>query len=227
MEKQCAQCEEQYCQKRIRDDLPEGCPMLAEGCIEEMAAQYDPEEIRAFYADSLESMRRSFGRYPRIIEAVEFCRLRGYRKIGVAYCSGMLRFGRAVSEVFEREGFEVCSVGCKLGGFSPEELTGTPPPAPPEGRGDARPPRAVCNPIGQAMLLNEQGTQFNVVAGLCVGHDSLFFQYSRAPCTVVVLKDRLFPDQCRPSVDRALHWRDAESGGETSSAGNLERKEPV
>ena len=27
--------------------------------------------------------------------------------------------------------------------------------------------------------------------GLCVGHDSLFFRYSAAPCTVLAVKDRL------------------------------------
>jgi len=31
----------------------------------------------------------------------------------------------------------------------------------------------------------------NVLIGLCVGHDSLFFKYSRAPVTVLVAKDRV------------------------------------
>ena len=39
---------------------------------------------------------------------------------------------------------------------------------------------SMCNPILQAMLLNEAGTQFNIVLGLCVGHDSLFFRYARS-----------------------------------------------
>ena len=49
----------------------------------------------------------------------------------------------------------------------------------------------MCNPIGQAMIMNEAKTQFNVVLGLCVGHDSLFFKYSEALCTVLAVKDRL------------------------------------
>lgn len=207
----CAVCQSQRCQIRQRDDLPDDCPMLAEGCIENMRSLYETLEVKDFYADSLVSMGQSFGTMPRIIEAVNFCRLRGYKKIGVAYCSGMLRFGRAVTQVFQQNGFEVCSVGCKLGGFSPEELTGQPfkptgmPPRP-KPQGD-RPPRAICNPIGQAKLLNEEKTEFNVVVGLCVGHDSLFFKYSEAPCTVVVLKDRLYPEQCLPSIESALDWK--------------------
>ena len=50
---------------------------------------------------------------------------------------------------------------------------------------------SICNPIGQAMYLNEEKTDFNVVVGLCVGHDSLFFKYSEAPTTVFAVKDRV------------------------------------
>ena len=47
-----------------------------------------------------------------------------------------------------------------------------------------------CNPIAQALLLNEVKTEFNIVVGLCVGHDSLFIKYSEAPVTVLIAKDR-------------------------------------
>ena len=46
------------------------------------------------------------------------------------------------------------------------------------------------NPIYQAEKLNEHDTDFNVVIGLCVGHDSLFINHSKAPCTVLSVKDR-------------------------------------
>jgi uncharacterized metal-binding protein len=49
----------------------------------------------------------------------------------------------------------------------------------------------LCNPVGQAALLAKAGTQFNVVIGLCVGHDSMFFMHSKAPVTVLVAKDRV------------------------------------
>ena len=50
----------------------------------------------------------------------------------------------------------------------------------------------MCNPITQAELLNDAGVDFNVLVGLCVGHDSLFFKYAKAPVTVLVVKDRVF-----------------------------------
>ena len=49
----------------------------------------------------------------------------------------------------------------------------------------------MCNPIAQAFVLNDEQTEFNIVMGLCVGHDSLFLKYSNAPCTVLAAKDRL------------------------------------
>ena len=33
-----------------------------------------------------------------------------------------------------------------------------------------------CNPVLQAQLLNEAGTELGIVMGLCVGHDSLFYK---------------------------------------------------
>jgi uncharacterized metal-binding protein len=50
----------------------------------------------------------------------------------------------------------------------------------------------MCNPISQAEILNNEGAEFNIVVGLCVGHDSLFFKYAKAPTTVLVAKDRVF-----------------------------------
>ena len=50
---------------------------------------------------------------------------------------------------------------------------------------------AMCNPVGQAVLLNDSGCEFNIVLGLCVGHDSLFFRHSEGPVTVLVAKDRV------------------------------------
>jgi len=43
----------------------------------------------------------------------------------------------------------------------------------------------------QANLLNDAETDFNILVGLCVGHDSLFFKYSDAMTTVLIAKDRV------------------------------------
>lgn len=49
----------------------------------------------------------------------------------------------------------------------------------------------MCNPIHQALRLNAENTEFNIVMGLCVGHDSLFYKYSEALVTTLVAKDRV------------------------------------
>lgn len=43
----------------------------------------------------------------------------------------------------------------------------------------------------ETRLLNRTGTNLNVTAGLCVGHDSLFCKYSEAYVTTLVAKDRV------------------------------------
>ncbi len=49
----------------------------------------------------------------------------------------------------------------------------------------------MCNPIFQAKLMNKEKTHFNVLLGLCVGHDSLFFKHADAYTTVLAVKDRV------------------------------------
>lgn len=49
----------------------------------------------------------------------------------------------------------------------------------------------MCNPIGQALLMNEQKTECNILLGLCVGHDTLAMKYLEAPTTVLAVKDRV------------------------------------
>jgi len=49
----------------------------------------------------------------------------------------------------------------------------------------------MCSPITQADILNAANTEFNIVFGLCVGHDSLFMRYSDALSTVLIAKDRV------------------------------------
>ncbi len=50
---------------------------------------------------------------------------------------------------------------------------------------------AICNPIGQALVLNDFETDLNIIVGLCVGHDILFTRYSRSPVTTFIVKDRV------------------------------------
>jgi len=39
--------------------------------------------------------------------------------------------------------------------------------------------------------LNDVKTELNILLGLCVGHDTIFLEFSEAPCTILAVKDRV------------------------------------
>ena len=109
-----------------------------------------------------------------------------YKRLGIAFCGGLHSEARAFSDILNAQDFTVVSVMCKCGGISKEKLNVSD-----EQKiriGEFEP---MCNPIIQATILNEEETDFNILVGLCVGHDSLFFKYSKAFTTVLIAKDRV------------------------------------
>lgn len=122
----------------------------------------------------------------RIEEIMEFAGKMHYHRLGMAFCIGLRNEAKAVEKIFSARGFDVVSAACKVG-RAPKELIGV----------DKSQQivmgaeEAMCNPILQAMILNHEKTDFNVLIGLCVGHDSLFLKYAEAPCTVLAVKDRV------------------------------------
>lgn len=123
---------------------------------------------------------------PRMLEICEFAHKMGYTKLGLAFCGGLAEEAAVVDRILKGHGFETVSVVCKAGAIPKEEIG-----LRDEEKVHIGNHESMCNPILQAMLLNEAGTQFNVVLGLCVGHDSLFFKYIGAPATVLAVKDRV------------------------------------
>ena len=49
----------------------------------------------------------------------------------------------------------------------------------------------MCNPLLQAELMNRSQVDFNILLGLCVGHDTLALRHLEAPATVLAVKDRM------------------------------------
>ncbi|MDO4870072.1 MAG: DUF1847 domain-containing protein [Bacillota bacterium] len=122
-------------------------------------------------------------RMSRVEETVEFASRMGYSKIGIATCIGLIKESRVLAKILRDHGFEVYAVACKVGGVDKTNL------GIPEEYKEVGP--NICNPISQAMILNEKKTDMNIVMGLCVGHDMLFYQYAEAPTTTLVVKDRV------------------------------------
>jgi len=123
---------------------------------------------------------------PRIVEIIEFAQKMNFTRIGLAFCGGLTHEAGIVVDILEKHEFKVINVSCKIGGIPKEKI----------GVKDSEKintgnHESMCNPIGQALILNQENTDFNVLLGLCVGHDSLFLKYVAAPTTILAVKDRV------------------------------------
>ena len=177
---------------------PDFCPMQTCGdLIERSRREYDAPGVLAFAKQAaLQEAEGYAGRElgydhvrplkPRIEEIIEFARKMNYRRLGLAFCIGLRKEAGIVEKLLASKGFDMISAGCKVGRVPKEALGLTDDQKIAVGKFES-----MCNPILQAMILNHEQTDFNVLLGLCVGHDSLFFQYAKAPVTVLAVKDRL------------------------------------
>lgn len=129
---------------------------------------------------------RGYMKWTRVEDTIEFARLMGYSKLGIACCIGLKREGAILASVLKHNGFKVFSAICKTGAV-PKEKVGV------KDVEKLRPGEfeAMCNPVAQAMLLDSCGAELNIVVGLCVGHDAIFARASRAPVTTLIAKDRV------------------------------------
>ena len=116
-------------------------------------------------------------------ETILFAKRMGYHKIGIATCVALIRESRILAKMLRANGFEVYGVACKAGEIFKDTLD-----IPPHHQG---PGPVACNPVLQAQLLNQEGTDMNIVMGLCVGHDSLFYKHAKAVTTTLIVKDRV------------------------------------
>jgi len=185
----CHLCGTQACgQEEGAAEHPDFCPMPGhEELLREVHELYMQDEAtRTFAAAAARTEAGGYCRDTRVEEIMHFARRIGVSHLGIACCVGLKREARLAIEIFEAGGLQVSCVICKAGRVPKEDI----------GLSDdekIRPGQfeTLCNPIAQARLLAAAGTGLNVVVGLCVGHDSLFFQHSQAPVTVLVAKDRV------------------------------------
>lgn len=142
----------------------------------------EPENNRIAVA-AAEVEYEGYGKRTRIEEVVQFAHKLGVKKIGIATCLGLIEESRMIAKILRINGFEVVGAVCKAGA-TPKVEIGIPQECEAVGVN-------MCNPVLQAELLNDAGTELNLIVGLCVGHDSLFIKHSKALCTSVITKDRV------------------------------------
>lgn len=198
----CAQCPykapDRLCQNK-NGKYPDNCPTLnMPELLEEslIAIKEDPEILEFTRQASIQEASGYFNRElgyahvraskTRIEEIMEFSDRMNYKRLGLAFCIGLRKEAASVEKIFSSYGFTVVSAICKTG-RTPKNDIGIKK----EDQIVPDHPEAMCNPVLQAMILNKESTDFNVLLGLCVGHDSLFFKYAESPCTVLAVKDRM------------------------------------
>lgn len=180
----CVDCGTQNCKFKTRT-YPDFCltTHLKDEDLQWALERYDDARNHEIMVASAEVEYEGYCQWTRVEEIMQFARKIHAHKIGIANCIGLVNEARIFARILRANGFEVFSVICKVAG-TPKASIGIP--AECENIGPA-----MCNPILQARLLNKAQTDLNVVIGLCVGHDSLFYKYSDAYVTTLVTKDRV------------------------------------
>ena len=182
----CAECTQHGCHLRDITKTMKCCPCKNEEILEKAEELYkQPENYKiANTAALVES--EGYGMLCRMEEIMLFCKKAGFNKIGLVFCLGLKDEAKEVNKILKHNGFEVVSVICKNGMF-PKSTVGLKNEQTLSGCAE----ETMCNPIGQALLMNEQKTECNILLGLCVGHDTLAMKYLEAPTTVLAVKDRV------------------------------------
>ncbi|MDO8691642.1 MAG: DUF1847 domain-containing protein [Dehalococcoidia bacterium] len=185
----CADCITQACMSHtIAEDAPAYCPTLGfDDVVDKTRAELrDDSRLHNLAVAAARTEAAGYLKWTRVEEIVYFARQIGAKKLGIATCVGLIQESRLASKIFRKQGFKVVSVCCKVGSLDKSEVG-----LGPEERIHPGNFEAICMPLAQAEILNQRRTDLNILVGLCVGHDSLFFKRSEAPTTVLVVKDRV------------------------------------
>lgn len=180
----CAECTHYECSKKEKGTLPKPCPMRDEDLMSSSFKEYEKDENKEFYVSSSEMEALGYCQWTRLREIMEFAKRMDYHRLGLAFCRGLRNEARITSRILRENGFDVISVICKTGGIDKDAIGIAHKVHPCEYE-------PMCNPIAQARFLEKAETEFNIVLGLCVGHDSMFFKYSHTLATVLAVKDRV------------------------------------
>jgi len=182
----CSYCARKRCFVGDLSQAPAFCPSLSRQEVLTEAKERLKEPENRQMAQDVARTWKDYGKLTRVEETVLYARLRGYKKLGRAFCVGLSQEAEQMTNLLLNEGFEVASACCMSGALCSDDV-GLPEQDKivPEGR------QPMCNPIGQAALLDSEGCELNIILGLCVGDDTLFIKHSKAPVTVLAVKDRV------------------------------------
>ena len=173
IELSCADCGAKAC-CNADGPLPPFCTTTAlePGELEEALALSNHPENQAVLHSAAQVEYEGYCKMTRVEEIMAFARR-----------VGLLKESHALARILRANGFQVYAVACKAGRVDKSAV----------GIDEACKAVGVnmCNPILQARHLNRLGTELNIVVGLCVGHDSMFYKYAEGLTTTLIAKDRV------------------------------------
>lgn len=187
LQRSCVDCGLKGCMEQDDGKFPDFC--LTQAMTEDerntVVQKYlDNPILQKMSVAAAEVEDETYCKSTRVEDTMAFARKIGAKKLGIATCGGLLEESRILARILRKNDFEVVAAVCKIGntpkskvGVSADKTKNTGP--------------IMCNPILQAEALNKAGTDLNIVVGLCVGHDCLFYRHSNAFCTTLVAKDRV------------------------------------
>jgi len=183
---QCSYCARKRCFIGDLSQAPDFCPSrIAPELIEQAKTKLQEPENQQMAQDVARTWK-DYGKLTRVEETILYAKLRGCQKLGLAFCVGLSEEAELFCNLLQNEGFNVVSVSCMCGALSSDDVD-----LPEEEKIFPGVRQAMCNPIGQAAVLDAQGCDLNILLGLCVGDDTLFIKHSKAPVTVLAVKDRV------------------------------------
>jgi len=168
----CAQCEDKICS--------DGKDCFSQA--DNHKQLYQDSSIAELHRAASAIEARYYSKETRLGEVILWAKELGYQRVGLAFCIGLSEEARIIDEILSKH-FEVVSVCCKVCGIDKKDFDLP--------QISSRNQEVMCNPAGQAQLLNDAGTQLSVLCGLCVGHDAIFAKVSNAPVTTLIAKDRV------------------------------------
>jgi uncharacterized metal-binding protein len=213
---QCIKCVGQFCRDEEckQEQLPEFCPMKHKKKVVEKAIEkYFEKENNEIYINSTINEQQSYeivrgrriGVRPRLLELIQFSKMMGWKRLGVAYCGGVTREAKRIVEILEGADLKVYSVRCTCGNTD-KTVVGVPKEYKISNLfGEPDKFEAGCNPIVQADVLNSESLNLHIIVGLCVGHDLAFTKYSKAPVTTLLVKDRVMGHNSMASLFSSYH----------------------
>jgi len=178
------------CPAKVQKDVCEGALAKYSGKTLEFAHNVALIENGCYFLDpeSKSAVLPMITLHPRAEEIIMLAKVSGYRKLGLAFGMELQQEARLYTDILENNGFEVVSVCSKAGGVFKDKIGVTPE----EKLYGPDSKETMSSGLIMAEILNSEQTDMNIMMGLEVGQDALFYKYAEAFTIPFVVMDRIY-----------------------------------